>query len=190
MAKPSSKTIADHVQQYVIAIAADRLNQKGFITRHMPLPVKTKKRIVSFLFVFIMVATLAGCKMYEGTYIFFRQDHGNVQKIEICDYDHKNNRTRTTVATLTQEQQESLLADLAMLPCKQYFPGDHIRSYGRFQICITYTDGELELIGPYNIGYVTAEGIACLTNYYPASEQVLWDLIAKYVDSDTIKSLK
>ena len=151
---------------------------------------KMNRKIVCFILALFLVPTLGGCKQYEGPYTFFRQEHGNVEKIEICAYDHKNNRTRTPVAILTHEQEESLLADLATLQCKQYLPGDHTRSYGRFQVCITYADGELELIGPNNIGYVTAEGVGCLTNYYPASEQELWNIIAKYVDSDALTKLK
>lgn len=148
------------------------------------------KRIVSFAFALIVVISLVGCQQYEGPYAFFRQDHGNVEKIDVCVYDHKNNRTRTVVATLTQEQEEAFLADLTALQCKQYLPGDHTRSYGTFQICITYVDGELELIGPYNVGYVTAEGTGCLTNYYPASERDLWNIVAKYVDNEVLEQLK
>ena len=151
--------------------------------------IKMNKRFVSFSFAFMMLISLVSCKQYEGAYAFFRQDHGNIEKIDICAYDHANNKTRTVVATLTQEQEESFLADLAALQCKQYLPGDHTRSYGTFQICITYVDGELELIGPYNIGYVTAEGIGGLTNYYPASERDLWNIVAKYVDNEVLEQL-
>lgn len=148
-----------------------------------------KKSITCLVLVILLASLFFGCKTYEEPYTFFRQEHENVAKIELCAYDHKND-IRTPIATITEEQEGALLAELALLRCKTYFPGDHSRSYGRFQICITYTDGELELIGPYNIGYVTANGLACLTNYYPASEQDLWDLISKYVNEDILAQLQ
>lgn len=147
------------------------------------------KRFACLIWCLIMSLILVGCTFYEGPYTFFRQEQGNVKTIEICAYD-SNTHTRTVVSTLSEDQELPFMADLALIHCKQYFLGDHSRAYGTFQICITYADGELELIGPYNIGYVTVYGAESLTNYYPASEQQLRDLVAKYVDVGVLALLK
>ena len=151
--------------------------------------MKRKKLCYIFMFVLLFASIIAGCASQETPYTFFRQGHENVAKIEICAYDH-GNRIRTPISALTKDQESAFLEELATLSCKTYFPGDHIRSYGNYQICITYTDGEIELIGPYNIGYKPPNELECLTKYYPASEQELWDLISRYVNGDILLQLQ
>lgn len=147
------------------------------------------RKLLYMIALLLVLMLFSSCKKYEGPYIFFRQEHENIDRIEICSYNWKTD-TKTVVATLTEAEANHMALDLAALNCKQYYPGDHSRTYGSFIVCIIYSDCEQEWIGPYNIGFVTSDGVKGLTNYYPASEAELWNLVVKHTDENALTQLK
>lgn len=56
--------------------------------------------------------------------------------------------------------------------------------FGPYIICITYSDGEIDVIGSICTGYINPDGTEKLTFYGISSEEPisLYDLIEKYVD--------
>ena len=126
---------------------------------------------------FMIAVLLSGCSNDTFTYCF-RQDSNNVEKIEICSYDH-NSGTRTPIIKLEKGAENALMEELSALECHQFFPLDPILSYGDKVIYITYYDGEVEMIGEYNIGWITPSGKLNTTNYYFDLQEIR-DLIEKY----------
>ena len=60
---------------------------------------------------------------------------------------------------------------------------DDIRDYGGVAVAITYLDGEIELIGLRNIGYIKPDKREGLTTYRFQLEDIR-AVIGKYVDLD------
>lgn len=151
-------------------------------------------KISKFFCVILVLLTLlimqTGCQFYEGPYIFWRQDRSNVEKVEICSYDSYN-KTRTVIAELNDNDADELLNEISTLECFSYFPGDHTREYGPIMVCITYSDGEIEMIGFTNIGYIRADGVRCMTTYSITHDnrEKLYYMICKYVDPDLLPDL-
>lgn len=136
----------------------------------------------------LMLALATGCESYSGPYIFWRQDRSNVEKVEICSYDRQTG-TRTVIAELPDEDVENILDDISSLQCLEWGPGDHPREYGILLVCITYSDGEIELIGYINIGYITPEGVHGLTPYFIYDGREFYDLICRYVDESLLPDM-
>jgi len=135
----------------------------------------------------VALAVLAGCGDYNGPYPF-RQDLGNVTRVEIYQYNHALQEQKL-IAQLSDSDLQQFLSELDDLHVGTYGMGDHPRSYGLLIICLVYADGEIEKIGLTNIGYITSDGREELTHYlYDAKE--LFDLLAKYVDSEILSDLR
>lgn len=140
-----------------------------------------KSKLVSCIWVLVtLLITSVGCQQYKGQYTFWRQDSSNIEKIEICSYDWKN-LTRTTYAELSESEAEEIVETISELECFEYFPGDHPREYGPIQVCIIYSDGEIEIIGFTNIGYISSNGVKHLTSYSIENPKELYDIICEYV---------
>ena len=97
-------------------------------------------------------------------------------------------RTRTLITDLEAEDGKALTNELATMKCGKYWPGDHYRRYGPLMITLTYTDGEIELIGTHNIGWITPDGVQCQSNYY-FDEKEVYDLICRFVDPEMLPDL-
>ena len=145
------------------------------------------RRIGCLFVLFVLMLSTAGCTAYEGPYTFWRQDRSHIEKVEICSYNSFD-KTQTVITTLS-DTAEALLDEISSLECLEYFPGDHPREYGPFVVCITYSDGEMELIGFTNIGYIKPDGVRCLTEYFIADSQEFFDVICKYVESDLVQDM-
>lgn len=114
----------------------------------------------------IMLTVLTGCFLNKTIYHSFRQDRSDIEKVEICTYNHDSG-VRTPIVQLSDEYVEMLLAELSALECRYISPfGPPILTYGDKVICITYLDGEVELIGEYNIGWISSEGKSHRLNYH------------------------
>ena len=140
-----------------------------------------KKRLLTILlFVFFVVIT-TGCQDKIVSYSM-RQSHENIAKIEICSYDDLT-QTRIPIVELSENECQQLLAEFSNMTCLQYFPGDHPRDYGSILFCIYYNDGEIEIIGQTNIGWITSDGTWLLTKYtFDWAE--MKDLIKRYVPEE------
>lgn len=137
--------------------------------------MKRNKRILCIFLCVILLLAVEGC-FYEGPYPF-RQDAHNIEKVEIYENDYQ---TKTLIVQLEESEGLKLVSEIATMTVRTAGP-NHISDYGRLIIHITYEDGEVEMIGLHNIGFVTAEGRKGLTNYY-FDDKSVYDLIAKYVD--------
>lgn len=140
--------------------------------------MKAIKRILYICFCMILLLAAEGCS-YEGTYPF-RQDSSNIEKVQIYELDYKTD-TEKLIVQLAESEGQKLVAELATMKCKKAGPGDHSSYYGALMICITYSDGEIEMIGLDSIGFVDARGREGMTNYFFDAKS-LYDLIVKYVD--------
>ena len=149
--------------------------------------MKMIKTILWLFLSMVALAVLAGCGDYNGPYPF-RQDLGNVTRVEIYQYNHALQEQKL-IAQLSDSDLQQFLSELDDLHVGTYGMGDHPRSYGLLIICLVYADGEIEKIGLTNIGYITSDGREELTHYlYDAKE--LFDLLAKYVDSEILSDLR
>lgn len=141
------------------------------------------------LFILLMILILmSGCNQYQGKYTFWRQEKTSVQKVEICSYDSYS-KERTVIAQLSNDDAQEILDEISNLECSQWGPGDHPREYGPIIICVTYLDGEIEMIGFYNIGYITVDGTRCLTPYFFEDSRAFYLLICKYVEPQLLPDI-
>lgn len=123
-----------------------------------------KKRFFAVLLaIFSVVLLITGCQKQYVDYSL-RQDRENVVKIEICSYEDAT-RTRTPIVELSEDDSQQLLTEFSNMTCMKYFPGDHPRDYGIVLFCIYYADGEIEVIGESNIGWISSDGTWNLTDY-------------------------
>ena len=86
--------------------------------------------------VLLFVFFITGCnRTYEYS---FSQNLDNVEKVEICAYDHET-ETVILITVLDEANSKSLLEDIGALKCKRHF-GDCPVSYGEIIVYITYKD--------------------------------------------------
>jgi hypothetical protein len=131
----------------------------------------------------LLCVAMTGCKEEPFSYSL-RQDRRNIDKVAICTYDHGAG-TRSVLVELSDGDSDKLVSAICALECHKAFPLDPILSYGDVVICITYLNGEIEIIGIYNIGWITPAGDLNTTLYY-FDIQDIRSLIAQYVDSDIL----
>lgn len=143
--------------------------------------MKIRKAIAGVFLIVAVFTTIVACDSYVGTYTF-RQEFANVEKIEFCAYEHTT-QTRTPILELTGSEAETLLSELSSMACHKLFPGDHPREYGEIIICIYYSDGEVDVIGLTNIGWITPEGEWHLT-IYTFDWAEMRDLVERYVPTE------
>lgn len=149
--------------------------------------MKLGRVLGSILVLTILLATISGCELYEGLYTF-RQDQSNIEKIEVCSYDSYD-RVITPIVQLSDYEEEQLLLKLSEMECFEYFPGDHPREYGQAVICIYYLNGEIEIIGITNIGWITPDGKRAMSQY--SFDWVeMQELILSLVDEDDLPELR
>lgn len=149
--------------------------------------MKLGRVLGSILVLTILLATISGCELYEGPYTF-RQDQSNIEKIEVCSYDSYD-RVITPIVQLSDYEEEQLLLKLSEMECFEYFPGDHPREYGQAVICIHYLNGEVEIIGITNIGWITPDGKRAMSRYSFDWEE-MQELILSLVDEDDLPELR
>ena len=145
-----------------------------------------KSKLILCLLVCIVLISAVGCKQYKGPYTEWRQDKSNIEKVEICSYDWKT-KTRTSLAELSDTEAEEIMSELSEMEFFEWFvppPSD----FGEHIICITYSDGEIDVIGSVCTGYINQDGTEKLTYYGISSEEPIsfYDLIEKYVDPSLI----
>ena len=149
--------------------------------------MKKRKGICALLLIIVILVSLTGCSSEPFQYTF-RQERNNVEKIEICTLDYYNEKTIEPLISLAEEDIDTILSDLSSLECRKLSGLDSPRGYGRIIICIHYLDGEIEVIGTTNIGWITLDGDWHLTmNCFRYPE--LKTLLLKYVDANVLEAL-
>lgn len=146
--------------------------------------MKASKFFMPVLLCVVLFAA-ASCS-YKGPYTF-RQEVSNIRKVEILTIDDETD-TKTVIVQLSDEDGQLLVAELATMTCNRFGPGDHPRRYGQLAIGITYTDGEVEIIGLVNSGFIGADGREGLLDYFFDAKE-LYTLITKYVDPSLLPDI-
>lgn len=157
--------------------------------------VKENKRIIIPLLIVVilvvlpilnLVLTICDPSFDEPFSYTFRQERNNVEKVEICSYQHVYNRreggTRIPLVSLSNEEIDKLWSDIPTLECKEFFPLDPILDYGDILIAITYCNGEVELIGVTNIGWISPDGDLTTSTYCFGIEEIC-AIISQYADA-------
>lgn len=140
------------------------------------------KKCILVVFFCVTLLVFVSCS-YAGPYSF-RQEASNIERVEIYEIDDQAG-TKTSIVQLSAEDGQLLVEELATMTCNRTGPGDHPRGYGRLAIGITYTDGEIEIIGLVNSGFIDAEGREGLLKYFFDAKE-LYTVITKYVDPDLL----
>ena len=150
-----------------------------------------KKTLYAIAIAVVVLMLLSGCENESFTHEF-RQDQANIKQVEICAYEHAYeyiDRVLTPIVKLSDEDSNALLNDIRALDCYEYvFPLDTPRNYGDVVICITYYDGETEVIGITNIGYISPDGKWHLTKEYFDIEDIR-GVINKYIDPEILSEI-
>ena len=152
---------------------------------------KKKPSKMTVIIYVVVLMLLSGCENKSFTHEF-RQDQANIKQVEICSYEHAYkyiDRVLTPIVKLSDEDSNALLNDIRALDCHEdSFPLDTPRTYGDVVICITYYDGETEVIGITNIGYISPDGKWHLTKEYFDIEDIR-SVINKYVDPEILSEI-
>lgn len=120
--------------------------------------MKCKKLLSALLMIVFVPLLTTGClSIYQRTYDYsFAQPLDQVEKVEICKYNYYTSTT-TPLLVLDESQANALLTDIDALPCKKHF-GDSPMDYGEAVVYITYSNGEAEVIGIWNVAKVDISG--------------------------------
>ncbi len=110
----------------------------------------------------------------------FRQPKQNIDKVEICTIDNYDYINRETLKVLTEEEAEDILKEISTVIEKNYGPPP-ATTFGDYVILISYSNGEVELIGSLRIGYVSPDGKMKITTYGFGYERIS-NIISKYYD--------
>lgn len=95
----------------------------------------------------------------------FRQDTDRIVSIEILRHDPSYDLSKARVLkTIDPSLHQDVINGLLEIPGSRVLL-DPPRGFGTYFFRITYQDGECELIGKYNNGYVTPNGSLRETNY-------------------------
>ena len=147
---------------------------------------RNTKNFVRLVICCLFMIILSGCDFPEKSDPFtysFRQSQENIVKVEICEYKGRPEGLNPLVK-LTDLESDSILAEIQAVECYKIFLGDgEPRDYGGIAVAITYLDGEIEIIGLRNVGYITANGRGMMERYQFQMEGIR-AVIGKYVDLD------
>lgn len=145
------------------------------------------RHLVIWFIIVALIFPLTACDVEKPTAHTFRQERKNVEKVEICTYNH-NEGIREPLAELSEREVDELWTDILSLEMYQFVAMDTLLSYGDVVIFISYLDGEAEIIGITNIGWVTTGGTLVTTNHWFDIEDIC-AVIAKYVDAETLANV-
>ena len=140
--------------------------------------------IVLFLFILINI-TSCDSKPFQYT---FRQDRSCIEKVEICPFEYSGKKIKEPLASFIGDDIDRILEDISSLECRQLSGLDSPRYIGDLIICIYYLDGEKEVIGTVNCGWVTPDGDWHIKSWYFKSED-LNVVFKKYVDADALAKI-
>lgn len=146
------------------------------------------KQICAVFLTLVVLVSMMGCVSSDPFQYQFRQDRDQIEKVEICAFDYYQTKTVTPLKSLTGDDIDAILSDLSSLECWKLSGLDSPRSYGDILICIHYLDGEIEIIGTVNIGWIASNGDWHITlNFFRYDE--LREILIKYVDAETLAAI-
>ena len=150
--------------------------------------MKIMKRIIVLCGVISLLSILHGCGLSFDKPPFsysFRQERSNISSIEICTYEHeydKDGGTMTPLAEIATEDIDAFLDDLQALDCYETaLMLDTPMGYGKIVVKIMYNNGDGEIIGTENVGWLHSDKTLELTKYYFYPSD-LCSVITKYAD--------
>ena len=147
---------------------------------------KVKQICVVFLTLVVLVSMM-GCVSSDPFQYQFRQDRDQIEKVEICAL-YQYETIIEPLVSLTEDKIDAILSDLSSLECWEMGRLDTPREFGSIVICIRYLDGENEIIGTINNGWITPEGDRKLAwNFFKFPD--LRKVLLKYVDAETLAAI-
>ena len=141
--------------------------------------------IIAFVSIFLSMS-LIGCNSKSFSYEFI-QDQANIATVAISTLDYESKKMETLI-TLSEENIGVLINDVKSLKCREFMPIDPLLSYGDVVICITYYNGEIEVIGITNIGYIDLDGNWITTRKYFNIKDIC-AVISKFVDTKVLSEI-
>ena len=147
--------------------------------------MKTVKLTSVLLLIVLFALALTGCGYDKPYYHQFRQPRENVEKVEICTFDEYKIEIIEPIAKLSDTEIDSFLNDISLLEGYKFAMFDPILSYGDLAIVISYTNGEKEIIGLTNIGFLSPDGELTTSSYSYHFEDII-DIMVKYVDKNLL----
>ena len=130
-----------------------------------------------------LAVSLMGCNAKSFTYEF-RQAGESIERVEISTYDH-DTKMLNAITSLSKDDITILLNDIKALECYEFLPLDPILSYGDVVICITYFNGEREILGITNIGFISPDGTWTTTRKYFNIKDIC-DIMGKFADAEML----
>ena len=149
-------------------------------------------KIVIYCCLFAMILT--GCRFWFEPVPFtysFCQARENIVKVEICGYNVPKPAGVDRLIPLVEfkdSEIDTVLTEIQAVVCYEVFLADDPRTYGFLLIAITYLDGEIEMIGLGNVGYITPAGEEYLQHYKFHDD--IYDVFRKYIDVETYADQK
>ena len=139
------------------------------------------KRMIAVLFCVVMLA-LTGCYPTIKEPYIFRQSVDQIDSIEIAikeRYDPDLTEAPVVLKILDRQEHQEIIDELSNAEGNVVLspPG---RGIGVYIIQIIYKDGEIEMIGEYNNGYITPEGEVCQESYCFNSKQ-FYKIISRFI---------
>ena len=137
----------------------------------------TKRTVV--LIIILISAILYGCSVPLDLEYSYRQSADQITSIEILRKEYDSVRTDTPMNVLKvfdPSEFQMVLDGLGNVPITRRLnpPGT---GFGLYIIRITYQNGEADLIGNYNTGYITTDGQLYQESYFFHTEPY-YDLIS------------
>ena len=131
------------------------------------------------LIIILFWAILCGCSMTLDLEYSYRQSADQIVAIEILRKEYDSVRTDTPMHVLKEFESsefQTVLDGLGNVPVTRRLnpPGT---GFGLYIIRITYQNGEADLIGNYNTGYITTDGQLYQESYFFHTEPY-YDLIS------------
>ena len=142
--------------------------------------------LCSIFLLLIILVSITFCGSEEPFQYTFRQDRNNIESVEICSFGQYPGSKMEPLVSLTEDEIDAVLSYLSSLECWKTSHHPPPYGYGDIIICIKYLDGEMEIIGIPNNGWVTPSG-----DWYYSRNFFLYpdlkEIYFKYLDAPTLK---
>ena len=159
---------------------------------------KNKQRVISVfalkirvvLLLFLISIMISGCFFITEEPYEFRQEFDEIVSIEILkkEYDSINADTPMNVIKVIESADHRALIDDLLAAKGSRIGLDPSTGFGMYIIRITYQDGEMEMLGNYNNGYITPDG-ELREDVYCFDREQYYAIISKYLGEEAGESL-
>ena len=113
------------------------------------------KRLLIIIITIVLITSLTGCMVRTYTYELMH-DVSKIDKIELLKNDDATKLkdfSFTVLHTLNDDEVERFVEKLSAIDCYKYF-NDPAGNFGELTIRIYYDNGDIEMIGIMNNGYI------------------------------------